>query len=134
MSNDQARHLPRSFLAVFVGFITIAGASLGVDQLLHTLQVYPPWDQPLTDSRLLILALGYRTAFGVLGSYVTAALAPRHPMRHALVLGMIGLVLSTLGALATLPLNLGPMWYPIALVITALPTAWAGGKLYGARQ
>jgi len=26
--------------------------------------------------------------------------------------------------------ELGPAWYPIALVITALPCAWLGGRLY----
>jgi len=24
---------------------------------------------------------------------------------------------------------MGPRWYPISLVVTALPAAWAGGKL-----
>jgi len=27
-------------------------------------------------------------------------------------------------------MHLGPSWYPIALVITALPCAWLGGVLH----
>ena len=26
--------------------------------------------------------------------------------------------------------NLGPLWYPIALVLTMLPCAWLGGVLF----
>jgi hypothetical protein len=55
-------------------------------------------------------------------------------MRHALVLGVIGLVLSLAGAIVTIPMNLGPSWYPIALVVTALPCAWLGGFLHSKRQ
>ena len=33
------------------------------------------------------------------------------------------------GAIATIPMNLGPSWYPIALMVTALPCAWLGGVL-----
>jgi hypothetical protein len=37
--------------------------------------------------------------------------------------------LSALGAVVTWNRALGPHWYPLALVVTALPTAWLGGKL-----
>jgi hypothetical protein len=52
-------------------------------------------------------------------------------MRHALILGAIGAVLSTVGLFAMW--GVGPLWYPIALVIVALPCAWAGGKLHEMR-
>lgn len=29
----------------------------------------------------------------------------------------------------TLPLHLGPAWYPILIALTALPCAWLGGRL-----
>jgi hypothetical protein len=66
----------------------------------------------------------------VLGSYITARLAPHAPMKHALILGGIGFVLSLAGAIGASGMNLGPMWYPIALVITTLPCTWLGGYLY----
>jgi hypothetical protein len=77
-----------------------------------------------------LLALAYRCVYAVLGSYIAARFAPHRPMRHALALGAIGLVLSLAGAIASIPLNLGPSWYPIALVVTALPCAWLGGALH----
>src|ERR1700722_13809016 len=50
----------------------------------------------------------------------------RHP-------GADGFSLSAVGAKVTIPLNLGPACYPIALVLTALPTPAAGGVLYRQR-
>ncbi len=39
--------------------------------------------------------------------------------------------LRRIGAVATRNAGpaFGPHWYPIALIVTALPTAWLGGKL-----
>jgi hypothetical protein len=34
------------------------------------------------------------------------------------------------GLLATWNLGLGPRWYPILLVILAIPQCWAGGKIH----
>ena len=52
-------------------------------------------------------------------------------MQHALLGGTIGLILSTVGVVVTWNRGpeLGPHWYPLALVATALPCAWLGGKL-----
>lgn len=119
----------RSTGAVLAGLIAIFVLSLGTDQVLHTLAVYPPWGQPMHEPRLNLLALSYRIVYGVVGSYIAARLAPHGPMRHALVLGAIGVVLSTAGTIAAISMDLGPAWYPIALVLTALPCAWLGGAL-----
>ena len=130
-TSSPPRRLGRSVAAVLAGFIAVVVLSLGTDQVLHVLQVYPPWGQPMHDPGLNLLALAYRCVYAVLGSFIAARLAPRAPMRHALVLGGIGLVLSVLGAIAALSMaDLGPAWYPIALVLTALPCAWLGGDLH----
>ena len=122
----------RSVAAVLVGFVSVVALSLGTDQVLHVLAVYPPWGKPMHEPGLNLLALSYRTVYAVAGSYLAARLAPRAPMRHALALGVVGLVMSTAGAIATIPMDLGPSWFPIALVVSALPCAWLGGVLYGA--
>ena len=125
------RRLLRSTGAVLAGLVAVFVLSLGTDQVLHSLQVYPPWGQPLYDTGLLLLALAYRIVYGIVGGYVVATLAPRNPMRHALVMGIVGLVLSTAGVIAATRMDLGPMWYPVVLLLTALPCAWLGGLLRG---
>lgn len=124
------RRIARSVGAVAMGFVAVVALSLGTDQVLHVLEVYPPWGQPMNETSDNLLALAYRTAYGIVGSYIAARLAPHLPMTHALVLGGIGTVLSTLGAVAAINMNLGPMWYPISLVLTALPGAWLAGLLH----
>ena len=124
----------RSIGAVLLGFFATAVLSLGTDQLLHILKFYPPWGQPMYDPVQNFAALAYRCVFAVLGGYIAARFAPRNPMRHVLVLGVIGLIMGTAGAIAAIPMNLGPAWYPIALALTALPCVWLGGVLHRMRQ
>ena len=126
--------MKRSIGAVLLGFVVVVVLSLGTDQVLHVLGVYPPWGQPMNDPGQNLLALGYRCLYGVLGSYLTAKFAPHSPMRHALIGGAIGFVVSTAGAIATIPMHLGPAWYPILLALSALPTAWLGGAWYAKSQ
>ena len=126
--------MARSVGAVLAGLVAVFVLSLGTDQVFHSLGVYPPWGEPMRDVGLNLLALSYRLVYGVFGPYLAARLAPRSPMRHALVLGGIGLVLSTLGAIAAARADLGPLWYPIALALSALPGAWLGGVLQRASQ
>jgi len=124
----------RSTGAVLLGFFAVVVLSLGTDQVLHVMEVYPPWGQPMHEPGLNLLALAYRSAYTIAGGYLAAKLAPHAPMRHVLVLGIIGLVLGTVGAIATIPMDLGPAWYPIALAVTGLPLTWLGGVLHRMRQ
>lgn len=120
-----------SVAAVVAGFVTVAVLSVATDQVLHVLEVYPPWGEPMWSPWLNLLALTYRTVYTVLGGYVTARLAPRAPMRHVAILGVIGLVAGTAGAVAAITLaDLGPDWYPVALAVLGFPSVWAGGRLY----
>jgi hypothetical protein len=98
-----------------------------VDIVLHSAGVYPPIDQQINDSQAA-LATAYRIVIG--GAYLTARLAPSKPMKPALILGAVGAVVALAGAMATWNKNLGPHWYPIALVILAIPQCWLGGKLF----
>jgi hypothetical protein len=127
LPHEPAQSLPRSMGSVFAGFLTVVVLSLGTDQVLHVLDLYPPWGATMFDPALNALALAYRIAFTVLGGYVTARLAPRNPTRHVNVLAGIGLFFGTMGAISTIPMNLGPAWYPIAIALTAVPCTVLGG-------
>ena len=79
--------------------------------------------------QLLLVAAVYRSIYGVIAGYVIAWLAPNRPMGHALLAGALGTLVSALGAAAAWNSTVGQHWYGIALVLTALPTAWIGAKL-----
>ena len=129
---ERPRSRARSVWAVLAGVLLVIALSTAVDQLLHVLHVYPPWGEPMFAPGLNLLALSYRIVITILGAYLTARLAPRAPMRHVWIYGAVGLVLGTLGAIATIPKHWGPTWYPVMLVVTALPCAWAGGAWFRA--
>jgi len=120
----------KSIGAVLAGVITIVALSVGTDSVLETLGIFPPPDQGLFIPWMLSFALLYRSIYAVAGGYLTAMLAPNRPIRHAIILGIIGIVASTFGAVVAWELS--SHWYPIALIITALPCTWLGGKLKNA--
>ncbi len=125
------RRIGRSIGAVLAGMLAVIVLSIGTDVVLHATGVFPPWGQPASDA-LLLLATAYRTVYGVAGGYIAARLAPDRPMTHALALGVVGLAASILGAVVTWNKGpaFGPHWYPLALIVLAMPQAWAGGKLW----
>ena len=113
--------------AVLAGMVVIVALSAGTDFILESYGIFPPPDQGFFITWMLLLAFAYRLIYQVLGGYVTAILAPNRPLRHAVILGIIGTALSIVGVFVAW--NLSDHWYPIALVVTALPSAWLGGKL-----
>ncbi len=127
----RPRRTGRSIGAVLAGMVVGIVLSLGTDVVLHAIGVFPPWGQSMAGfDGPLLLATAYRTIYGVAASYMIARLAPDRPMQHALVGGFVGLVVSIVGAAVTWNKGpaFGPHWYPLALVVLAMPQAWAGGK------
>ena len=83
---------PKSIWAVVAGVLFIIIVTSLVDLALHALGVFPPIDQPLGDP-LAALATSYRIVISIGGAWLTARLAPTKPMKHALILGLVGTVL-----------------------------------------
>lgn len=128
-TSKLARAIP-----VAAGLLTVVILSSVTDEVLHVLEVYPPWGQPMYDTGLYVLALAYRSVFAVLGGYVTARLATQRPARQVWILGTIGLAVSTAAAIGAIVTNVpGSHWYPVALAISALPFTLLGGVIAGAR-
>lgn len=131
---QRLRGIVRSVAAVIAGLLALMILSVATDSLLHATGIYPPWFEPMSGS-LWLLAIAYRIVYGVFGGYVTARLAPKRPMMHALALGVVGLILSAIGALATWSggPEYGPKWFSLSLIAIAVPCAWLGGRLYESR-
>lgn len=125
----SSRRIGRSALALLTGIVIGIVLSTATDFGLHAIGLTPsPKDR--WPNNLLVLATTYRTVYGILASYVIARLAPNRPMGHALVAGTLGMIVSMLGAIAAWSTTAGQHWYPVALALTALPTAWMGAKLW----
>jgi hypothetical protein len=120
----------RSVAAVLAGMAAIVVLSIATDALMHTTGIFPSDGKQMGHGQY-VLATIYRTAYSILGSYIAARLAPARHMGHALAVGVVGLLVSLAGIVALWEKldQMGPRWYPIALVVIALPAAWIGGKL-----
>lgn len=115
--------------AILAGILFIVVTHTATDFVLEKLGIFTPPDQGFHTTWMVVTATIYRSIYTVAGGYVTAALAPDPPMRYVLILGLIGLAMGTLAAIMTIPMRLGPAWYPIALAVLALPCVWLGGRL-----
>lgn len=123
----------KSTWAVVAGVLFIIVVTTSVDVLLHVMGVFQPMNKPI-DDKLALLATSYRIVISIAGAWLTARLAPTNPMKHAMILGVVGTVLGVIGVVATWHLGMGPKWYPIALAVLALPQCWAGGKIYASTR
>jgi hypothetical protein len=120
----------RSVGAVVAGLLANVIFAGIADQILHWLGVFPPWGQMTYEPVPYVLAVTYRAVFGVAGGYITARLAARAPMRHAVALGVVGLVVCLGGVVAAVVSNLGPVWYAVLLFVIAMPVSLLGAKIY----
>lgn len=120
--------IAKSIGAVVAGFLVIAVLSTVTDTILEGAGVLPKGSLPQTGGELMLLGIiAYRAVYSVIGCYVAAKLAPANPMKHALALGVLGIMFTILGAVAMN--GKAPVWFSAVLVVITLPVAWLGGKL-----
>ncbi|HKP73902.1 MAG TPA: hypothetical protein VJT67_00105 [Longimicrobiaceae bacterium] len=111
----------RSILAIVVGFVVIGVLSFATGAALVAAGVNP------TSVGLLLFATLYVAVYATFGCWLAAVLAPSHPMRHALILGALGLVFNLAGAAAAWGQQ--PAWYLVLNLALVMPYAWLGGRL-----
>jgi hypothetical protein len=118
----------RSALAIVVGFVYIAALSFGADALLRAVapEAFGP-DGRMDGTGTLLLVIGYVAVFAISGCYLAARIAPSHPMRHALFLGLLGLIVNIMGTVTMW--NTAPAWYHVVSLLLVLPYAYVGGRL-----
>lgn len=127
--------LGRSIWSIAAGFFAAAGLSIGTDAVMHATGIFPPIGVVMPNG-LFVLATAYRFVFQSFGGYLTARMAPVNRMKHVWILAGIGQALSFLGILAWKAMGDagGPLWYPLALVATAIPSVWIGGWIQQREQ
>lgn len=119
----------KSIGAGFVGILVGVVLSVGTDAIFEHFGVLPKGNIWVS-AWLIWFVLFYRTVYNIIGTYIVVRLAPNYPMRHAIVVGILGTLVSIMGALATKDMNLGPQWYPWTLAALTLPSAYFAGWLH----
>lgn len=120
--------MTRSVVAVFSGFLLIAALSFGTDLAIKAAMPALFDANGRTDSvAVLLLTIGYVGLYATFGCYLAARLAPRSPMRHALVLGGLGLLFNAAGTYAMW--DTAPAWYHVVSLALVMLWAWLGGRM-----
>ncbi len=118
----------RSVLAVVAGFFFIGFLAFGMDAVVRNAMPGAFSASGRVDSvPLLLFIAAYVFVFAVAGCYLTARLAPRRPMLHALVLGVLGLIFNVAGTIAMW--ETAPVWFHGVSLLLVMPAAWLGGWL-----
>ena len=118
----------RSIVAVVVGFLVIGALAFGTGKLVQA-----TWPAQVdaagtpTTTVMMLVQLLYVGVYAIFGCWLAGRLAPGRPMRHALLVGVLGLALNVAGALALR--DTAPTWYLAAGVLTTMLWAWLGGRL-----
>jgi hypothetical protein len=125
----RTMNILRSIGAVAAGLLTIVLLCVLTDALLVTMHLLP---SPDAHHPYALVSLGvvifYCTVYTLVGGYVTARLAPTRPVAHAVVLGMLGMALSTLGTMHSWQIGNG--WNAITLVAEGIPLCWLGALVW----
>lgn len=117
----------RSIGAVLAGFALLVILSMITDLILEKTGVMitePFVENPIW---LIVIIILYRTIFNTMGCYLTARLAPAKTMKHAIILGLICVILTLVGLIVMW--DTPPRWYPISLIVLTIPAAWLGGSI-----
>lgn len=120
--------MARSILAVVSGFLFIALLSIATDFAIQAAMpdLFKP-DGSTTSMPVLILTIGYVGLYATVGCYMAARMAPGRPMRHALVLGVLGLAFNVIGS--WFRWNMAPVWYHVVSLSLVMFWAWIGGRM-----
>jgi hypothetical protein len=123
--------MKRLILSILAGLLTTALLSTVTDHIFHLTGTYPPYDQPMFDTGLLLMAFTYRAVYGIFGAFLTAILAREQASKAVFILGIIGTLLWVAGTIAMW--EYAAPWYNIGGILTAIPFCLVGGKLYTLR-
>ena len=119
----------RSTLAVVAGIATFSLALLAMTAAGNALLgAEPEWINRSVATQLAWLAWNIVSMIG--GGCVTAWLAPKSPVAHAVVMGTIQACF-TLAAMLTVTDDVTPPWLWIGGIATTIPSAWVGARLRG---
>jgi peptidoglycan/LPS O-acetylase OafA/YrhL len=123
----------RSILSIVVGIVVLIGTALLTDAIL--LKLFPAITDAqgrVTSTAVAFLLMAYSLAYCVLAGYVTALVARRREVAHALVLGVV-LVLMLIYPTIT-SWDTTPVWYHVALFVFTAPACVAGGRWRALRK
>jgi hypothetical protein len=117
----------RSILALLAGFIAEPLLVIAVDLLYARINPHAFTPDGLVFGTAAAIVLVYVQIINAISGYITGRIAPRNPVGHALILGIIGFILCVIVSYKRWGLE--PHWYLLGAVVLAIPSTVLGGYL-----
>lgn len=131
--NRSVLAILRSILAVLAGIATLTATSFAIEAVADPLMQWM-FPHALPNKAAIshnlpasLFMFAYTFLCVAAGGYVTAWVARRSPMWHAVAMGTVEVALTVL-AMVSLP-NVAPLRNWIVAIVLTIPTAWCGGML-----
>jgi hypothetical protein len=124
--------MARLIIAIIAGLLVGIILSIATDLLMVKLGIFPPFesDQSAFSNGLLLVASAYRAVYSILGALVIAVIAKEKYMKAVIIAGIIGTILALTGLIVMWEKSKSVLWYPISLVVLAIPYSLLGAKIY----
>jgi hypothetical protein len=124
----------RSILVILAGLGVMIVTSFGIEAAANPLlmRMFPdalPSEAAMSHNLpVWLFTFSYTFLCVVAGGYVTARLAARSVVRHAVILGIVQSALTIPAMIAYA--DKAPLWGWIASMVLVVPAAWCGGLIY----
>jgi hypothetical protein len=119
----------RSIGVLLLAFVVNGLLSAGTDFLLESIGVLPDPSEGLFETWAIVLVLFYRGVYTIFTGFLIARLAPSKPVVHALILGLIGIVITILATNSPAIAAKSPMWFGYTLAVITIPCMLLGVKI-----
>src|SRR5690554_791105 len=116
----------KSIGVITLAFVAIALLSVVTDFLLESIGVLPDPEKGLFETWAILLVLFYRAIFTIFGGFIIARFAPRKPMLHAVILGVIGTAITLLAVSNPEVAQKSELWFGYTLAAITIPCLWLG--------
>lgn len=119
----------KSIGVILLAFMVNALLSVLTDFLLEQIGVLPNPEKGLFETWAILLVLSYRAIYTVFTGFIIARFAPNKPMLHALILGIIGTVITLLAVNNPEFVQKSKLWFGYTLAAITIPCLWLGVKI-----
>src|SRR5688572_8281144 len=125
----MSNNILKSIGVMLFAFVINALLSMLTDFLLESIGVLPNPEKGLFETWAILLVLFYRGVYTILTGFIIAKLAPNKIMLHAMILGIIGTIITVIAASSPSFAEKAPLWFGYTLAAITIPCLWLGVKI-----